>query len=37
MPKLQAELAAGQPTYDFFYGDIEFQYSTYPALATSPR
>ena len=31
-PKLQAELAAGQPTYDFFYGDIEFQYSTYPAL-----
>ncbi len=32
MPKLQAELAAGQPTYDFFYGDIEFQYSTYPAL-----
>ncbi len=32
MPKLQAELAANQPTYDFFYGDIEFQYSTYPAL-----
>ncbi|MGE5603680.1 MAG: ABC transporter substrate-binding protein, partial [Nitrososphaerales archaeon] len=32
-PKLQAELAAGQPTYDFFYGDIEFQYFAYPALA----
>lgn len=31
-PKLQAELAAGAPTYDFFYGDIEFQYFTYPAL-----
>ena len=33
MPKLQAELAASQPSYDFFYGDIEFQYSAYPALA----
>lgn len=32
MPKLQAELAANQPAYDFFYGDIEFQYSVYPAL-----
>jgi multiple sugar transport system substrate-binding protein len=32
-PKLQAELAAGQPTYDFFYGDIEFQYFAYPAFA----
>ena len=29
-PKLQAELASGQPPYDFFYGDIEFQYFTYP-------
>jgi multiple sugar transport system substrate-binding protein len=32
-PKLQAELAANTPTYDFFYGDIEFQYFTYPSLA----
>jgi multiple sugar transport system substrate-binding protein len=32
-PKLQAELAANAPTYDFFYGDIEFQYFTYPSLA----
>jgi len=31
-PKLQAELAASSPTYDFFYGDIEFQYFTYPSL-----
>ncbi len=32
MPKLQADLSAGQPQYDFFWGDIEFQYPTYPSL-----
>lgn len=32
MPKLQADLAAGTPTYDFFCADIEFQYTIYPAL-----
>lgn len=32
MPKLQADLAAGSPTYDFFCADIEFQYTIYPAL-----
>lgn len=32
MPKLQAELSASSPTYDFFYGDIEFQYPVYPSL-----
>jgi multiple sugar transport system substrate-binding protein len=32
MPKLQADLSSGQPNYDFFWGDIEFQYPTYPYL-----
>ena len=32
MPKLQADLAAGTPTYDFFCNDIEFQYTVYPTL-----
>jgi multiple sugar transport system substrate-binding protein len=32
MPKLQADLSSGQPNYDFFWGDIEFQYPTYPQL-----
>ncbi len=32
MPKLQADLASGQPKYDIFVGDIEFQYPTFPNL-----
>ncbi|MFM9105300.1 MAG: ABC transporter substrate-binding protein [Chloroflexota bacterium] len=32
MPKLQADLAAGTPQYDFFCNDIEFQYTVYPSL-----
>ena len=32
MPKLQADLSAGTPTYDFFCNDIEFQYTVYPTL-----
>lgn len=32
MPKIQADLASGQPKYDIFVGDIEFQYTIYPAL-----
>jgi len=32
MPKLQADLSSGQPKYDFFWGDIEFQYPIYPEL-----
>jgi ABC-type glycerol-3-phosphate transport system substrate-binding protein len=32
MPKLQADLAAGTPQYDFFCNDIEFQYTIYPSL-----
>lgn len=32
MPKLQADLTAGTPTYDFYCADIEFQYTIYPAL-----
>ena len=32
MPKLQADLSAGSPTYDLFCNDIEFQYSIYPSL-----
>lgn len=32
MPKLQADLASGEPSYDFFWGDIEFTYPTYPDL-----
>jgi multiple sugar transport system substrate-binding protein len=32
MPKLQADLSAGTPTYDFFANDIEFQYTIYPSL-----
>jgi multiple sugar transport system substrate-binding protein len=32
MPKIQADLSSGQPKYDIFVGDIEFQYSIYPNL-----
>lgn len=32
MPKLQGDLSAGTPTYDFFCNDIEFQYTIYPSL-----
>ncbi len=32
MPKLQGDLAAGTPQYDFFCNDIEFQYTIYPYL-----
>jgi ABC-type glycerol-3-phosphate transport system substrate-binding protein len=32
MPKLQADLAAGTPQYDFLCNDIEFQYTIYPSL-----
>jgi ABC-type glycerol-3-phosphate transport system substrate-binding protein len=32
MPKIQADLSAGTPTYDFFANDIEFQYTIYPSL-----
>lgn len=32
MPKVQADLASGQPKYDIFVGDIEFQYTIYPSL-----
>jgi multiple sugar transport system substrate-binding protein len=32
MPKLQGDLAAGTPQYDFFCNDIEFQYTIYPSL-----
>lgn len=30
--KLQADLASGQPKYDIFASDIEFQYTIYPSL-----
>jgi ABC-type glycerol-3-phosphate transport system substrate-binding protein len=33
MPKIQADLTAGSPTYDIFCNDIEFQYTIYPYLA----
>jgi ABC-type glycerol-3-phosphate transport system substrate-binding protein len=32
MPKIQADLSAGSPTYDMFCDDIEFQYTIYPSL-----
>jgi multiple sugar transport system substrate-binding protein len=32
MPKIQADLAAGSPTYDIFCNDVEFQYTIYPYL-----
>ncbi len=32
MPKIQGELAAGTPSYDFFCNDIEFQYTIFPYL-----
>ncbi len=32
MPKVQADLASGQPQFDIFLNDIEFQYTIYPSL-----
>jgi multiple sugar transport system substrate-binding protein len=32
MPKVQADLASGQPQFDLFLNDIEFQYTIYPNL-----
>ncbi len=32
MPKVQADLASGQPQFDLFLNDIEFQYTIYPSL-----
>jgi multiple sugar transport system substrate-binding protein len=32
MPKVQADLASGQPQFDVFLNDIEFQYTIYPSL-----
>jgi multiple sugar transport system substrate-binding protein len=32
MPKVQADLASGQPQFDIFANDVEFQYTIYPQL-----
>lgn len=32
MPKIQADLAAGTPTFDIFHSDIEFAYTIWPDL-----
>lgn len=32
MPKIQADLAAGTPTFDIFLSDIEFAYTVWPDL-----
>lgn len=32
MPKIQADLASGQPQFDMFANDIEFQYTIWPHL-----
>jgi len=32
MPKVQADIASGQPQFDMFCNDIEFQYTIYPQL-----
>ncbi len=33
MPKVQADLASGDPQFDLFCNDIEFQYTIWPELA----